>query len=155
MIDRRYLCNKLDPRHPLEPPPERGYHGSMIRTFKTRVFSRWASKAGLTDSVLAQAAQEIRQGLVDADLGGGVVKKRVSLPGHGKRGSARTLVATRKGEHCFFLDGFKKNEKANVSKAGLKAAQIYAGYLLTLKESELNQALSAKKLEEIRHEGQD
>nr|WP_263469118.1 type II toxin-antitoxin system RelE/ParE family toxin [Stenotrophomonas sp. CFS3442] len=29
-------------------------------------------------------------GLVDADLGGGIFKKRVALPGRGKRGSVRT-----------------------------------------------------------------
>ncbi|MFY9138571.1 MAG: type II toxin-antitoxin system RelE/ParE family toxin, partial [Zwartia sp.] len=30
-------------------------------------------------------------GLIDADLGGGILKKRVGLSGRGKRGGARTL----------------------------------------------------------------
>jgi hypothetical protein len=61
-------------------------------------------------------------------------------------------VATRKGADCFFIEGFKKNEKANVTKAGLKAAQVYASQLLALEEAGLNKALSEKKIEEILHE---
>jgi hypothetical protein len=67
------------------------------RVFKTRHFSRWLSKSGLTDAVLCVAVSEMESGLIDADLGGGIVKKRVPLAGRGKRGGARTLVATNKG----------------------------------------------------------
>jgi len=38
-------------------------------------------KAGLADDALCNAVSEMAQGLVDADLGGHVVKKRVALPG--------------------------------------------------------------------------
>jgi hypothetical protein len=60
-------------------------------------------KAGLTDQALCQAVSEMSQGLIDADLGGNVVKKRVPLPGRGKRGGARTIVATNRGDRWFFL----------------------------------------------------
>jgi hypothetical protein len=70
----------------------------MQRTFKTRYFSRWMRKSGLTDSMLCQAVAEMVRGLIDADLGGGVVKKRVALPGCGKSGGARTLLATNRGD---------------------------------------------------------
>ena len=66
----------------------------MRRVFKTRHFSRWMRKTELTDSALCAAVSEMAAGLIDADLGGGAVKKRVALPGRGKSGSARTLVAT-------------------------------------------------------------
>jgi len=66
----------------------------MRRIFKTRHFSRWMRKTDLTNAALSNAVSEMDEGLIDADLGGGVVKKRVALPGRGKRGSARTLVAT-------------------------------------------------------------
>lgn len=68
----------------------------MKRVFKTRHFSRWMPKTELTDAALCEAVAEMAQGLIDADLGGGVVKKRVGLAGRGKRGGARTLVATNK-----------------------------------------------------------
>ncbi len=66
----------------------------MNRAFKTRHFSRWMRKTELIDEALCGAVREMSQGLIDADLGGGVVKKRVGLAGRGKRGGARTLVAT-------------------------------------------------------------
>jgi hypothetical protein len=62
--------------------------------YKTRHFAKWAQKSGLNDSLLKAAVSEIQRGLLEADLGGGIVKKRIALPGRGKRGSTRTLTAT-------------------------------------------------------------
>ena len=70
----------------------------MKRVFKTRHFSRWMRKTELTDTALCNAVVEMRQGLIDADFGGSIVKKCVGLAGRGKRGGARTLVATNKGK---------------------------------------------------------
>ena len=81
----------------------------MGRVFKTRHFARWTRKSGLSDRALCQAVDEMIAGLIDADLGGGLVKKRVGLPGRGKRGGARTLVATNKRSRWFFVFGFEKN----------------------------------------------
>ena len=66
----------------------------MRRVFKTRTFARWSRKAGLADAALRAAVVEMAAGLIDADLGGRVYKKRVRLPGRGKSGGARTLIAT-------------------------------------------------------------
>ena len=65
-------------------------------------------KTTLTDAALCLAVDEMEQGLLDADLGGHVVKKRVALPGRGKSGGVRTLVATRKAKLWFFVFGFEK-----------------------------------------------
>jgi hypothetical protein len=70
----------------------------MQRIFMTRHFSRWMRKTSLTNDALCNAVSEMDAGLIDADLGGGVVKKRVALPGRGKSGSTRTLVATNKDD---------------------------------------------------------
>ena len=53
---------------------------------KTKKFDRWARNASLTDELISQAVEEMLDGLIDADLGGGVFKKRVALPGKGKSG---------------------------------------------------------------------
>ena len=71
--------------------------------FKTRHFNRWARKVGLADRALCQAVEEMVQGLIDADLGGSIIKKRVGLAGRGRRGGARTLVATNKNDRWFFV----------------------------------------------------
>ena len=69
--------------------------------FKTRNFARWARKSRLSDSLLKMAVLEIQRGLLEADLGGGIVKKRIALPGRGKRGSTTTLLATNRNDRWF------------------------------------------------------
>lgn len=60
-------------------------------------------KTELTNEDLRHAIREMSSGLIDADLGGHVIKKRVALPGRGKRGSTRTLVATNRDDKWFFV----------------------------------------------------
>ncbi|HLF97639.1 MAG TPA: type II toxin-antitoxin system RelE/ParE family toxin [Methylococcaceae bacterium] len=124
----------------------------MRRVFKTRPFTRWQDKAGLPDRALCQAVSEMERGLIDADLGGGVVKKRVPLPGRGKSGSTRTLVATNKGSRWFFLFGFSKNERANIDTDELKALQELAGQYLVLDDHQLGHAVIGGKFSEICHD---
>jgi len=53
--------------------------GSLkIRIFKTKNFVRWARKEKITDDLLRAAVNELSEGLIDADLGGGLVKPRKS-----------------------------------------------------------------------------
>ena len=121
----------------------------MRRVFKTRHFSRWMRKTELTDSSLCAAVLEMTQGLIDADLGGCVVKKRVGLAGRGKRGGARTLVATNKGNRWFFLFGFEKNDRANISAEEKEALQSIAQDLLARTGKELNAQVEDGTLQEI------
>ena len=127
----------------------------MNRVFKTRHFSRWMRKTELTDEALCTAVGEMAQGLIDADLGGGVVKKRVGLAGRGKRGGARTLVATNKGNRWFFVFGFEKNERANISAEEKEALQDLAQDLLARTAKELDIAVADGSLEEICHDRKD
>jgi hypothetical protein len=106
-------------------------------------------KAGLSDASLCAAVAEMEQGLIDADLGGRVVKKRVALQGRGKRGGARTIVATNLGNRWFFLYGFGKNERANIDKGELKALQELAAEYLALDNTEIEQAVRNGMFTEI------
>jgi hypothetical protein len=121
-----------------------------MRVFKTRTFGRSMKRLGLTDGALWTAVLEMTQGLIDADLGGHVVKKRVALPGQGKRGGARTVVATKLAERWFFLYGFRKNERANIDKDELRALQEVAKNLLGFDDSLLDIALQAGEIVEVR-----
>lgn len=120
-----------------------------MRAFKTKSFARWADGDGLSDEALAAAVIEMNQGLVDAYLGGQVVKKRVALPGRGKRGGARTLVAFRQDEKAFFIYGFAKNERANVSGKELEALMLLAKEFLSYPTASLTKAIQAGELIEI------
>ena len=124
----------------------------MRRSFKTRYFGRWMRKTGLTDSALCSAVAEMAEGLIDADLGGGIVKKRVGLAGRGKRGGARTLVATNKGTRWFFLYGFEKNDRANITDDELEALKEIAEQLLARTGKQLDEAVQDGSLKEICHE---
>jgi hypothetical protein len=124
----------------------------MTRVFKTRHFQRWMRKTQLTDGALRKSVEEMAAGLIDANLGGGVVKKRVRLAGRGKRGGARTLVATNKGDRWFFVFGFEKNERDNVSDEELQALKDYAADLLRLTAAQLDAASADGALLEITDE---
>ena len=127
----------------------------MRRVFKTRHFRRWMRKTELSDSALADAVNEMARGLIDADLGGGLVKKRLGLAGRGKRGGARTLVATNKGDRWFFVFGFEKNERANIQDDELEALQEIAAELLARTSRQLDAAVEDGTLYEVGHDDED
>jgi hypothetical protein len=122
---------------------------SVRRVFKTRTFARWCRKAALPDAILCAAVNEMAAGLIDADLGGRVYKKRVPVPGRGKRGGARTLVGSNLGDRWFFLFGFAKNDRANVDARELAVLQKIAAALLALDTTALGRAVVAEELVEI------
>ena len=88
-------------------------------------------------------------GLVDSELGGNVYKKRVPMPGRGKSGGARVLIATRLSERWFFMYGFAKNERDTVDDRELVALQRIAESLLGMDVESLGRALQAGELTEI------
>jgi hypothetical protein len=124
----------------------------MRRVFKTRPFARWLRKTDLDDDALFRAVADMERGLIDADLGGGVLKKRVARPGRGKSGGARTLVATNRGDRWFFVFGFEKSVRANVSAKELEALQALATDLLKLSSVELDRQVENDALAEICHD---
>lgn len=124
-----------------------------MRKFKTKLFHRWAIKEGLSNAVLLSALIEVAQGLIDANLGGNVYKKRVRMPGRGKRGGARTLLAYKDERSVFFIYGFAKSEKENLSQSELETLKELAAILLNYKERQIKQALESGEIQEI--EGDD
>ncbi len=124
----------------------------MTRVFKTRHFQRWMRKTELSDASLRKAVEEMIAGLIDADLGGGILKKRVGLAGRGKRSGARTLVASNRGSRWFFVFGFEKNERDNVSDEELAALQEFAADWLKRSATQLDVGVSDGSLLEITHD---
>ena len=120
-----------------------------MRAFKIKAFVKWASGEGLSDDALASAVVEMEKGLIDAKLGGQVVKKRVALPGRGKRGSTRTLVAFRQGNKAIFIYGFAKKERTNISDKELRALKMLATELMSYTTATLTKATKAGELIEI------
>lgn len=120
-----------------------------MATYKTKEFARFARKAGLAAHALIDAAEAVANGRWDADLGGGVYKQRIARSGSGKSGGFRTIVVFRMRRHSFFVHGFAKNDKANVSAAELRALKRLATTLLELDAKALGTATSAGELIEV------
>jgi len=85
----------------------------MKRVLKRKDFARWQASEKLLDAALCKAVQEMESGLIDADLGGFLYKKRVARPGSGKSGGYRTLMSARIGSRYVFLHGFPKSARRN------------------------------------------
>jgi hypothetical protein len=124
----------------------------MQNIFITRAFEKTISKASINSNTLLKAVDEIKLGLVDADLGGNLIKKRIAISGGGKRGGFRTVIATKHGHHYFFIYGFKKNEKSNISPVEMNVLQTLALELLALDEAQLGIAIQDGTIKEIKYE---
>ena len=119
------------------------------RVFKTKTFARWAKKL-LSDDLLLAAAREIEQGRFEADLGGGVCKKRIAVPGQGKSGSTRTLVAKQHAGAIIFLIGREKSSAgADFSDAVVEAVKVIASNLQAQSVSKLDALTRSGELREI------
>jgi len=120
-----------------------------MRIFKIRRFAKWARKEKISDSLLRTAVEEMEKGLIDANLGGNIYKKRVRLEGRGKSGGARTILAYRLGDRAFFVFGFTKSERANVNAEEVVALKDLAADLFGYDNTKINQLVKAGDLEEI------
>ncbi len=121
-----------------------------MHVYKSKWFSKWSDKEDLTDRDLALAVQEMASGLIDADLGGHVMKKRVALQGQGKSGGARTLLAFKLGDKAFFIFGFAKNQQDNISPKELKALKALAKQILNYTSAQLKVALNTGEFIEVK-----
>ena len=120
-----------------------------MKIYKSKWFDRWARKQGLTSAVLCVAVREMVAGLFDADLGGGLLKKRIGRPGQGKSGGFRTLVATNKGNRWIFVFGFPKSARGNIDEDEDEALKKLATHLLSLTAQAMGKAQQAGELIEV------
>ncbi len=120
-----------------------------MRIFKNKMFFKWAKSEGLKNSTLIKAAKEINQGLVDANLGGSLVKKSIARKGQGKSGGFRTIVVFQKEHRTIFIYGFSKNQCENISEQEEKALKKLAQNLLDAPESELKEMIANGDLYEV------
>ena len=151
---KRCLCSSKSHMIDLDATATRYHNDAMRKIFKTSTFNRWMRKTPLSDKALCMAVNEMERGLIDADLGAGIIKKRVPLPGRGKSGSVRTLVVSKRNRQWFFLYGFEKSEKDNITRFELAALQDAARALLAFSDSELDSAIAMGRLTEV-HNGEE
>jgi len=122
-----------------------------MKVYVTKTFRRFQRKAGIKDAALWQAVDGAGRGLVDADLGGGLIKQRVARSGQGKRGGYRTIIAYRTGERSVFLYGFGKNERDNIDDDELARWKIAGRVVLEGDADWIEAAIAEGHLIEVQH----
>ena len=120
-----------------------------MRVFKTKPFGRFAEREGIDDAALCDAIQRAERGLIDAQLGSGVIKQRIARKGKGKSAGVRTIVLFRRGERSFFVYGFAKNSRDNIRRDELKAFRALAGEMLALEDDALKAAMVNETIKEV------
>jgi hypothetical protein len=119
-----------------------------VRIFKTKALARFARQQGIGDDSLVAAVRQAMQGLIDADLGGRVIKQRVARPGEGKRGGFRMLIGFG-SDRAVFLYGFAKNERENISNSELLSLREIAATFLNASKDQIARALKYGTLIEV------
>jgi hypothetical protein len=121
-----------------------------VRIFKTKTLAKFTRQHGISDDGLIDAVDRAVRGLVDADLGGQIIKQRVARPGQGKRGGFRMIIGIR-SDRAIFLFAFAKNERENIDKTEMMTLRAIVASFLDATEQKITQALQDGTLIEVQH----
>ncbi len=110
---------------------------------------RFAKREKISNMVLCEAIARVEKGIVDADLGGNVLKQRIARPNQGTSGGSRTIIFFKKGEKAFFVYGFAKNERRNIRKDETAMFKQAAKHLLALSDKHIEALIENGGLTEI------
>lgn len=120
-----------------------------MRVFKNAWFQRFSRNEKIVDQALCEAVARAGSGLIDADLGGGVIKQRVARPGAGKSGGYRTLLFFRAGDRAVFAFGFAKNDRGNIDDDDVARLKKAAKVALGLSEADVDRLVAAGTMIEV------
>ena len=117
---------------------------------KTGWFEKYARKERISDRVLVAAIRRAEKGLIDAELGSGLIELRIARPGQGRSGGYRTIVAFQSERLAVFMFGFAKNTKANLAASELAAFRIAAQHTLQFSDKVIREMLRNGSLVEVK-----
>jgi hypothetical protein len=121
-----------------------------VRIFKTKWFARYARRERIEDKSLCEAIERAERGMIDADLGGGVIKQRVARTGQGRSSGYRMLVAYRYGDLAVFLYSFAKKERDNIEDDELESMRNIAADLFGATAECLEKQIREGRLQEVK-----
>lgn len=120
------------------------------RVFITKWFQRFARREKIEDVALLEAVSRAEKGQIDADLGGGVIKQRITRPGRGKSGEYRTIILFRQGNRAVFMYGFAQSERTNIRTDEEKEFKEAAKHVLALTEQQLTELIRGGDFVEVK-----
>lgn len=124
--------------------------GEIVHVFKTKWLARFARRERIADKSLSEAIERAERGLIDADLGGGLIKQRVAREGKGRSGGYRMMVAYRAQGRAVFLYAFAKNERDNIDPDELLSLREIAEDWLAADADKIALAVEDGALQEVR-----
>lgn len=124
-----------------------------MRVFKNAWFERFARKEKISAESLLDAVERAEKGLIDADLGSGVIKQRIARPGAGKSGGYRSIVIYREGKKAFFVYGFPKSNLGNIRDDEVEQFKKAAKSILALSDNQIRKLIESGQFEEVTTNG--
>lgn len=126
-----------------------------MRLFKNAWFEKFARKEGIADLDLRDAVARAERGLVDADLGSGLIKQRIARRNAGRSGGYRTIIIFRTGERAVFVFAFAKSSQANLSTHEEEVFRKAAKLVLGFSDSQMDAEVRTGRFTEIGNDGED
>ncbi len=123
-----------------------------MQVYKTKWLARFARRESIADSDLSEAIMRAERGLIDADLGGGIIKQRIARAGHGRSGGFRMVLAYRSGHRAVFLYGFAKSERENVDDDELQTLREIGAAWLAADARKIAKAIKENALQEVSYD---
>jgi hypothetical protein len=123
--------------------------GGTVRVYRNAWFAKFARKEKIDDDALCEAILRAEKGLIDADLGSGLLKQRVAREGAGKSGGYRTLIFFRSGERAIFAFGFSMSDKANLNVEELTEFRKAAKEYLAFSQHQIDRLVQIERLTEV------
>jgi hypothetical protein len=121
-----------------------------MRVYINAWFAKFARQEGIEDFQLVEAVVRANIGLIDADLGAGVIKQRISRQGAGKSGGFRTIIFFKARNRAIFMFGFAKKAKKNLTHEELLEMKRASREMLQLSQDQIDHLVRLEKLQEIR-----
>ena len=121
-----------------------------MRVFKNKSFSRFADGSEISEEELCEGVQRASRGLIDANLGGGVIKQRIARKGEGKSGGFRSIMLLKEGKRAIFVHGFAKKDLGNINLKELKALKKLAKIMLEYSDAQIATVVASGTLVEVK-----
>ncbi len=121
-----------------------------MRAYKTKWFVRFARKQRIDDKTLCEAVERAEDGLIDADLGGGVIKQRLAREKSGRSGGFRSIILFQAGKLAIFVYGFPKKSRANLRKDEVSVFKELAYEMLRYDDAALARAVAGGALQQVK-----
>lgn len=126
-----------------------------MKVFKNAWFGRFARKEKISADALWEAVDRAERGLIDADLGGGIIKQRIPRPGSGKSGGYRSVLLYRRGEKAFFVFGFPKSAQDSIRDDEEEQFKKAAKVILALSDEQILKWVDSGQLQEVSRNGEE